>query len=311
MFLDALLDLLIPSRCAACGARGEPCCARCGGVWGAVREVARVPTAGLVRVFSLARYTGVGRRLLIAYKERGRRDLAPALGTALAEALVVLPLRATGAGTVSASVPQLAEQGTGTGSTRQPPDRPRVADDAVAYGQPGLVRAVGTTFVRLPPDEARSAVFAHRPPGLTRAASHNQPSDLAQSAGPPPGTRKICLVPAPSRPAASRVRGGPHVERLAEAAAKVLSARGFEVAVAPALELAGSARDAVGLGHAQRAANLAGRLRFREAGRPPPGFPVVVLDDVVTTGATAAACVRVLAAEGIAVSAVLTLLTAG
>ncbi|MEQ0560238.1 hypothetical protein ABJI51_14215 [Amycolatopsis sp. NEAU-NG30] len=58
-------------------------------------------------------------------------------------------------------------------------------------------------------------------------------------------------------------------------------------------------------------ANLAGRLRFREAGRPPPGIPIVLLDDVVTTGATAAACVRALADEGFTVSAVLTLLAAG
>ncbi|WP_438860633.1 hypothetical protein [Amycolatopsis solani] len=83
------------------------------------------------------------------------------------------------------------------------------------------------------------------------------------------------------------------------------------MAVAPALELAGSARDAVGLGRAQRVANLAGRLRFREAGRPPPGYLVVVLDDVITTGATAAACTRALAAAGVTVSAVLTLLSAG
>jgi predicted amidophosphoribosyltransferase len=123
--------------------------------------------------------------------------------------------------------------------------------------------------------------------------------------------RRLCLVPAPSRPSASRVRGGPHVERLATAAASVLAARGFEVAVAPALELSGSARDAVGLGRAERVANLSGRLRFRHAGRPPPGFPVVILDDVVTTGATAAACAHALAAEGIPVAAVLTLLAAG
>ncbi|MEU7782690.1 hypothetical protein [Amycolatopsis sp. NPDC049159] len=121
----------------------------------------------------------------------------------------------------------------------------------------------------------------------------------------------MALVPAPSRPSASRVRGGPHIERLANAAAEALAARGVEVAVAPALELAGSARDAVGLGRAERVANLAGRLRFREAGRPPPGYPVVVLDDVVTTGATAAACARALAAAGVTVSAVLTLLSAG
>ncbi|MEU4251757.1 ComF family protein [Amycolatopsis sp. NPDC026612] len=226
--LKRLLDLLIPARCAACGARGEPCCARCEGVWGAAREVERAPTAGLVRVFALSRYRGAGRRLLIAYKERGRRDLAPSLGRVLAEALVVLPLTE--------------------------------ADPAVRGGAPA---------------------------------------------------RPICLVPAPSRPSAARVRGGPHIERLANTAAGVLAARGIEVVVAPALELAGAARDAVGLGREQRMANLAGRLRFREAGRPSPGCHIVVLDDVVTTGATAAACTTALAAAGFTVSAVLTLLAAG
>ncbi|WP_456298895.1 ComF family protein [Amycolatopsis mongoliensis] len=219
-----LLDLLIPARCAGCGARGAPCCARCAGVWGSVSEVVRVPVAGSARVFALARYRGVARRLLIAYKERGRRDLAASLGRALAAALAVLPLQRTSAA---------------------------------------------------------------------------------------PARRGICLVPAPSRRSASRVRGGPHVERLANAAASVLAGEGVEVAVAPALELAGGARDAVGLDRAERVANLAGRLRFREAGRPPPGFPVVVLDDVITTGATAAACVRALEKEGIEVAAVLTLLAAG
>lgn len=188
-----------------------------------------MPVAGVVRVFALARYRGVGRRLVIAYKERGRRDLAASLGRALAEALVVLPLRNPG------------ETGSGTA----------------------------------------------------------------------PVHRTICLVPAPSRRSAARVRGGPHVERLAGATASVLAERGFAVAVAPALELGGGARDAVGLDRAERMANLAGRLRFREAGRPPPGVPVVVLDDVITTGATAAACVRALEVEGIEVAAVLTLLAAG
>ncbi|GHG35950.1 hypothetical protein GCM10017567_65650 [Amycolatopsis bullii] len=226
--LKRLLDLLIPSRCAACGARGEPCCARCAAVWGAAREVVRGPTAGLVRVFALARYRGVGRRLLIAYKERGRRDLAPSLGRALAEALAVLP---------------------------------------VVEAAPTIPAA--------------------------------------------PSARPICLVPAPSRPSAARVRGGPHVERLAHAAVTTLAAHGIKATVAPALELAGAARDAVGLTREQRQANLAGRLKFREAGRPPPGAAIVVLDDVITTGATAAACTRALTAAGFTVSAVLTLLAAG
>ncbi|GLY34915.1 hypothetical protein Amsp01_009390 [Amycolatopsis sp. NBRC 101858] len=217
-------------------------------------EVVRVPVTGVARVFALARYRGVGRRLLIAYKERGRRDLAASLGRALAEALVVLPLRGTEAGGQS----------------------------------PGA---------------------AHRSAGVREPGWTSAPSARARVAA--PAVRSICLVPAPSRRSAARVRGGPHVERLAVAAASVLAERGFEVAVAPALELTGGARDAVGLDRAERVANLAGRLRFREAGRPPPGFPVVVLDDVITTGATAAACVRALAGEGIEVAAVLTLLAAG
>ena len=215
--LNLLLDLLLPTRCAGCGALGPACCRACFGVWGDLREVTRTPTAGVVRVFALARYQGVARRLLIAYKERGRRDLAPALGHALAEALLALP-------------------------------------------------------------------------GI----------------GPP-----LCLVPAPSRRAASRARGGPHVGRLADVAAENLAGRGLEVAVAPALGVAGGVRDAVGLGRAERVANLAGRIRFRGDARPPPGSAVVVLDDVVTTGATAAACVRKLEAEGVEVKAVLTLLAAG
>jgi predicted amidophosphoribosyltransferase len=98
--------------------------------------------------------------------------------------------------------------------------------------------------------------------------------------------------------------------RIAEAAARQRAAAGAEVFVAPALEVKG-ARDAVGLGRAERVANLAGRLRFVPDGRPPPGCRVVVLDDIVTTGATAAACVAALKSSGVAVAAVLTLLAAG
>ncbi len=215
--LKLLLDLLLPTRCAGCGALGAACCRACFDVWGSLREVTRTPTSGLVQVFALARYQGVARRLLIAYKERNRRDLAPALGHALAEALLMLPGK-----------------------------------------------------------------------------------------GPP-----FCLVPAPSRRTASRARGGPHVGKLADLAAETLAGSGIDVAVAPALAMTSGVRDAVGLGREERAANLAGRIRFRGDARPPPGAAVVVLDDVVTTGATAAACVRVLEANGIEVDAVLTLLAAG
>ncbi len=294
--LEKLLDLVIPSRCAACGARGEPCCARCRVVWGAVREVTRVPTTGVVRVFSLARYCGVGRRLLLAYKERGRRDLAPPLGLALAEAVVELPLGEAAGASVESPL----------GEAAAPPR----ASAVVAGPSASVSRAWGEAAA--PPRAL--AVVAGPSASVSRAwgEAAAPPRALAEVAGPSVSApARVTLVPAPSRPSASRVRGGPHIERLANAAAEALAARGVEVAVAPALELAGSARDAVGLGRAERVANLAGRLRFREAGRPPPGYPVVVLDDVVTTGATAAACARALAAAGVTVSAVLTLLSAG
>ncbi|GAB3133592.1 amidophosphoribosyltransferase [Amycolatopsis stemonae] len=245
-------------------------------------EVVRVPTAGLVRVFSLARYRGVARRLLIAYKERGRRDLAPSLGWALAEALAVLPLRA-----------QVAASAAGVA--------PAVAAASAARVAPAASVVSAAPVARTTPD-------VPAPAGRPSGSSGSRSWRAETGTGTVPA---LCLVPAPSRRPASRTRGGPHVERLAKSAAKTLAARGFEVTVAPALELAGGVRDAVGLDRAQRAANLAGRLRFREAGRPPPGSTVVVLDDVITTGATAAACVRALAAEGITVAAVLTLLSAG
>ncbi|SFW66047.1 hypothetical protein SAMN04489730_2565 [Amycolatopsis australiensis] len=292
-------------------------------MWRGVVEVVRVPTAGLVRVFALARYRGVGRRLLLAYKERGRRDLAPALGRALAEALAVLPLRAavsSSAGAPAGPPDAAAHPAAARSSVRRQAD-PNPPPASSPFGaEPTLARpgrASRPTLARPGPEGAdasavsRMETFAPLPAKADPIRPSVGPNPLSIQRETGSGRRAICLVPAPSRRSAARVRGGPHVERLADAAARFLAARGFEVTVAPALELAGGARDAVGLNHAQRAANLAGRLRFRQAGRPPPDVPVVVLDDVVTTGATAAACVRALAAEGIAVAAVVALLTAG
>ncbi|WIX82060.1 ComF family protein [Amycolatopsis carbonis] len=256
-----VLDLLVPARCAGCGARGVPCCAECSRVWGSLTEVVRAPLAGLAPAYALARYQGVAKRVLIAYKERGRRDVAPALGRVLASALAALPR---------------------AGAPRAGPSREGHSLGGPSFGEPAFA-------------------------GSSRPGSRlGKPVAAGDSARGGPW----CLVPAPSRRSASRLRGGPHVQRLADAAACCLAQTGAEAFVAPALALKG-ARDAVGLSRAERVANLAGRLRFVPAGRPPPGSRVVVLDDVVTTGATAAACVRALTDAGVAVSAVVALLAAG
>jgi predicted amidophosphoribosyltransferase len=95
--------------------------------------------------------------------------------------------------------------------------------------------------------------------------------------------------------------------RLAGHTARTLATTGIPAAVAPALQLDPTARDAVGLDRTQRAANLAGKLRWCPEGAPPPATPVVILDDVVTTGATVVACTRTLTDSGIRVTAILTL----
>ncbi|HEX6345479.1 hypothetical protein [Umezawaea sp.] len=209
--LTQLLDLVLPPRCAGCGGPGA-CCPACLAEFGAPTR-AHLPGRP---AYALADYRGAPRDLVLAFKERGRRDLATSLGALLGRAL--------------RSVPEARPDADGT----------------------------------------------------------------------------WWLVPAPSRRSASRSRGGPHVLRLARAAA---ASAGVPVAVAPALVLTPGTRDSAGLSAAARRANLAGRVRLTGA-LPPPGTGVVLLDDVVTTGATAAECARVLRTAGVGVNAVLALTSA-
>lgn len=108
----------------------------------------------------------------------------------------------------------------------------------------------------------------------------------------------LTVVPAPTRRSAARRRGGDPVARLARAAV----ARHPDITVAPALRLRALTRDSVGLGTAARERNVAGRVVLRGS---PPRTEVMVIDDIVTTGATARESVRILSAAGVRVAAVL------
>jgi predicted amidophosphoribosyltransferase len=113
----------------------------------------------------------------------------------------------------------------------------------------------------------------------------------------------LTIVPAPTRRSAARRRGGDPVARLARAAV----AGHPDVAVVPALRLKALARDSVGLGTSARERNIAGRVLL--CGQR-PRTEVVIVDDIVTTGATARESVRTLRAAGIPVAAVLAIAAA-
>ena len=133
--------------------------------------------------------------------------------------------------------------------------------------------------------------------------------DLARAVDGAPG-RPVRLVPVPSRRSVVRRRGHDPLLRVARAAASRLRGRGVDASVRHLLVSARPVRDQAGLGAADRAVNLAGVMRCR--GRPVPGsVPVrgtvlVVVDDVLTTGATAREAQRALEQAGVRVDAVAT-----
>jgi predicted amidophosphoribosyltransferase len=116
----------------------------------------------------------------------------------------------------------------------------------------------------------------------------------------------LTIVPAPTRRSAARRRGGDPVTRLARAAV----AGRPDVTVVQALRMKALVRDSVGLGTSARERNIAGRVVLRGERGQLLGTEVVIVDDIVTTGATAREAVRILRDGGIRVAAVLAIAAA-
>jgi predicted amidophosphoribosyltransferase len=114
----------------------------------------------------------------------------------------------------------------------------------------------------------------------------------------------LTIVPAPTRHWAARRRGGDPVTRMVTLA----TAGHPQIGVVRALRMKALARDSAGLGSAARERNIAGRVVL--SGRLPASAEVLLVDDIVTTGATARESVRVLQTAGARVSAVLAIAAA-
>jgi predicted amidophosphoribosyltransferase len=150
----------------------------------------------------------------------------------------------------------------------------------------------------------REAVLSYKERGrhrLARPLGRLLADVVVRAAGPGP----LLLVPVPATGRAVRQRHGDHLRRITGYAADRLRAVGQSaVAVQPLRALPRA--DSAALDRAARAVAAADAFRLRPARIPAlrrlaRGRAVVVLDDVVTTGATLASVTNLLAAAGVPV----------
>ncbi|MHB1164804.1 MAG: ComF family protein [Candidatus Nanopelagicales bacterium] len=146
------------------------------------------------------------------------------------------------------------------------------------HGHVGLADPLG----RLLADAVRASLPGHRP-------GHSRP---------------MVLVPVPAHRRSRR--GFDPVVLLGRHACRHLAADGVRAMVGPVLLARVRFAELKGLGRAEREAAVSGAFRARRGGlrgNPADAACLVVIDDVLTTGATVREAVRALAADGIVAQA--------
>jgi predicted amidophosphoribosyltransferase len=169
----------------------------------------------------------------------------------------------------------------------------------VGYEGPAreLVRALKFRGAVALADAMAAQIAANAPPGLLGDAPPDSPppeGGTPPGAGsrPPPRDAPV-LVPVPLHPRRQRARGFNQARALAEALA-----RRTGLAIADCLERLGAGATQVGRGRHDRRAGPAGLVRARGEGEAGAPSRALLVDDVVTTGGTLAACAAALRSVG-------------
>jgi predicted amidophosphoribosyltransferase len=113
-----------------------------------------------------------------------------------------------------------------------------------------------------------------------------------------PGRRPVAIIPIPSSRSARVKRGHDAVAELATAAAAALRGIGIDCRVERCLCHGRKVADQSGLSAQARARNMHGALRVRSTARL-AGRDTVIVDDILTTGATMVEAVRALSTVGV------------
>lgn len=187
---------------------------------------------------------------------------------------------------------------------------PRQAQDCwPSPTPPGLVRPTsvgpyaGALQMLINAHKEQHRFALARPLGDLLAVSvlaHVESSGSRAASGAPPAV----LVPVPSRPVVVRRRGHDPLLRITTRAASRLRRHGVRATVARLLRPVRATADQARLNAVERAGNLAGSMACRRGSRTArllSGVSLVVVDDVITTGATLREAQRALEQEGLAV----------